>query len=453
MTFGSRSVRPHVTPRRRETAARWLGLAVVVLLVAAAISVPPLVGWNVYVAGFPPLLADWRPHVGPGTLPSLAIAVLTIAFGIQAAERARWPILLIGSFVVALAWIVSLATVDGLNGIAHVLDWHTEYLIPARSVTDVGSMLRGFIGRIPLDSVGAWPAHVAGHPPGAFLFFVLLVRVGLGSGLAAGLVVIVIAATTPAAVLITARRLGAERSVRRAAPFLVVGPAAVWLGVSADAMFGAVAAWGLCCLAVSATASGRGARIGFGALAGLLLGFCVLLSYGLPLLGVLALAILICARSWRPLLPAIGGALVVVLAFATAGFAWWTAYPVLVRRYDAGVASMRPQAYWIWANLAVLALCAGPILGPAVATVAARGRAAIRGETRAIAALVIAAATIIVLADVSGMSKAEVERIWLPFVPWLLLATALLPARWRRMGLIGNIVVALAIQHLLHTAW
>ena len=30
------------------------------------------------------------------------------------------------------------------------------------------------------------------------------------------------------------------------------------------------------------------------------------------------------------------------------------------------------------------------------------------------------------------MSKGEVERIWLPFVPWLLIACALLPERWRR---------------------
>ncbi len=30
---------------------------------------------------------------------------------------------------------------------------------------------------------------------------------------------------------------------------------------------------------------------------------------------------------------------------------------------------------------------------------------------------------VIAVADLSGMSKAEVERIWLPFVPWLMLAT------------------------------
>ena len=59
----------------------------------------------------------------------------------------------------------------------------------------------------------------------------------------------------------------------------------------------------------------------------------------------------------------------------------------------------------------------------------------------------------ILLADASLMSKAEVERIWLPFVPWLLLTTALLPRGWRRVGLGLQVLVALLLQHLLYTSW
>ena len=51
------------------------------------------------------------------------------------------------------------------------------------------------------------------------------------------------------------------------------------------------------------------------------------------------------------------------------------------------------------------------------------------------------------------MSKAEVERIWLPFVPWILLSCALLPERWRRAGLVLQLAVALAVEHLLNTGW
>jgi hypothetical protein len=67
--------------------------------------------------------------------------------------------------------------------------------------------------------------------------------------------------------------------------------------------------------------------------------------------------------------------------------------------------------------------------------------------------LVSAAAFAVVVADVSRMSKAEVERIWLPFVPWLLLSVALLPERWRRWGLALQLLTALLVQHLLYTSW
>ena len=51
------------------------------------------------------------------------------------------------------------------------------------------------------------------------------------------------------------------------------------------------------------------------------------------------------------------------------------------------------------------------------------------------------------------MSKAEVERIWLPFVPWLLVGTALLSPRWRRWGLGIQLGTAIVVQHLLATGW
>jgi len=67
--------------------------------------------------------------------------------------------------------------------------------------------------------------------------------------------------------------------------------------------------------------------------------------------------------------------------------------------------------------------------------------------------LVGAAAAAIAVADLSLMSKAEVERIWLPFVPWLLLSTAALPPRWRRPVLLLQVATALVVQTLLDTTW
>ena len=67
--------------------------------------------------------------------------------------------------------------------------------------------------------------------------------------------------------------------------------------------------------------------------------------------------------------------------------------------------------------------------------------------------MTLAGVLTVLTADLSQMSKAEVERIWLPFVPWVLLGCALLPERWRRRGVWIQLTAALVIQHLLRTSW
>jgi hypothetical protein len=448
---------PHEHDELRPVRSRVAsaGLVVALVVMAAGIVAPAATGWNVHVQWFPPLHALWMPRLGPGSLPALALATAALLAAPRLADRLRWRHLLALAFAYGLAWMLALATVDGLDGIGRILDTGYEYLRTARAVTDPLTLLHEYVSRIPLHSADHWPVHVAGHPPGALLFFVALVHVGLGSGLAAGVAVTVIAATTPVAVLLTLRTLGAETAARRAAPILVLGPAAVWMAVSADAVFAAFAAWGLCFLALSARASTRGTTIAWALSAGLALGCCVMMSYGLPVLGILALAVLVAARSWRPLPWALGTALAIVLGFAAGGFVWWDAYPVLVRRYYDGVQTSRPYSYWVWGDLAALGFSAGPMAGSAVAAGIARARDALRApsQTRTVVLITLAAVACVVVADLSGMSKAEVERIWLPFEPWMLVAVSLLSARWRRMGLGLQLALALLVQHLLFTGW
>jgi hypothetical protein len=434
----------------------WTGVAVLVLLVVLAAALPGTVGWEVRArssraGGFsvPPLHGTWQPRgIGPGTVPALLVALLGWRYGVDLARRLGWRQLLLASYATGLVWLVALATTDGLAGISHVTAHGYDYGATARAVDDVPELLRGWVPRIDRDDADPFTTHVAAHPPLALLFFIGLVRVGLGSDLAMGFVVIVLAATTAPGVLVALRRLGAEDAARRAAPFLVLGPAALFMAVSADAVFGAVAAWGLAVLAIAATSPARRA-VPWSLLAGVLLGCCVMLSYGLPLLGFLALAVLAAARSWRPLPLAAGAALVVVLGFAAAGFAWWEGYAALTERYWQGLASARPGGYWTWANLAALAGCTGPALGAGLGRlVAVRARA-----ERPVVLLVTAASASVVVATLSQMSRAEVERIWLPFVPWLLLSTALLPERWRRPALGVQVACALLLEHLLYTSW
>ena len=64
---------------------------------------------------------------------------------------------------------------------------------------------------------------------------------------------IVLGALGCVAVLVAVRALAGESLARRAAPFLVLAPAAVWMGTSADAYFAAVAAWAVALLTLAVT--------------------------------------------------------------------------------------------------------------------------------------------------------------------------------------------------------
>ncbi len=435
----------------RRRVAEAVGLAGALALVAVSMAVPEVFDWDVHMRSFPPLHAEWMPRLGVGTVPAVVIGALACWRAVSLAESLTWGRLLLTSYAAGLAWMLALAFVDGEDGVGVILQTKYEYLQVAREVDDLPATLSVYVDRIPFSAgPERWPPHLAGHPPGALTFYVLLARLGLGGGFAAGIVTTLFAASTAVAVLVALRTLGAESAARRAAPFLVVGPAAIWQCVSADGMFAAVAAWGLATLAVASTRR----SLAWSVVAGLLLGAGVMMSYGLPLLGLLALAVLWLGGSWRPLLPAALAALAVVLVFAAYGFSWWEAFGVLHDRYWDGVARNRPAAYWMWGNFAALAFSAGPMLGAGLARAGASARSLFReAETRVVLVLAGAALAIVTTADLSRMSKGEVERIWLPFAPWLLISTAFLPRRWRAAGVVVQVVSALVVQHLLKPDW
>jgi hypothetical protein len=396
---------------------------------------------------FPPLHASWDPRFGLLTLPAIAIG-LVLWLGLpRLADRLSWRALLITAFASTWLWTMALAMTEGKDGLARVFERRQEYVYDAQHVTSISHMMHTFIDRIPFDSPHNWYVHVAGHPPGSLLFFVLLDRLGITGFFSIGLVVVTIGSTAIVAVLITLRTLGSASLARGAMPWIVLAPSAVWMGVNGDAMFTAVAAWGLALLAIAATSSGRrlvAAAVG----AGLLLGLCVYLSYGLLLLGFLALAVLLIARSWRPLPWALGGSAIVVAAFTAAGFSWWKAYPVLVTRYNAGIASDRPYDYWVWADIAAWTFTAGLAVWASFPAASRAFR-----QRNVVAQLAAAALLTIGFAAVSGMSKAETERIFLPFTIWIVALPMLLPARWHRPLLLSQVVIGLGVEQLLLTRW
>jgi hypothetical protein len=345
--------------------------------------------------------------------------------------------LVIGAGLTATVWAGLLAARDGW---ATPFNRPSEYLRAAVAIDSPHEFLRTFATSAP-----DYPTHVKGHPPGATLAFWLLDRVGLrGAGWAA-VVVVVAWGIAVAAVVAALAAVAGRGAARRAAPFVALSPAAVWAGFSADALFAATIATGVA-LVILATAQ-RGARAtAMAAVGGAVLGLSLHLTYGaVPLLVVPALVV-IHRRRFDLVLPAALGAALVTAVFVAAGFWWLDGLAVTHQEYWDGVAARRPWPYHLLAgNPAALALAAGP------AFAAGLGRLR-RGDTAAWL-VPVGALVAVTVANVSGLSKGEVERIWLPYVPWLLTASVFLPVGRQRTWLAAQAGVALVLQAVLRSPW
>ncbi|CAM3872533.1 hypothetical protein [Smaragdicoccus niigatensis] len=423
-----------------RTRLDYLMAAGALTLVAIAIAVP-LINKSLHRrnhASTAPIFGEWHPHVGWGTVPALAIAAAVVWWGPDLAQRLSWRRLVAVTWLGNLAWTVSLVLVDSsLRGFGDPLTDKNEYLHDIPRISSIGEAVRDFSSRILDFQPDSWTTHVSGHPPGAFLTFVALDRLGLSGGTWAGLFVVITGSSAVVAVMLTIRVLGDADWARRTAPFLALAPIAVWVGTSADGWFMCVTAWGIALLAIAATTSNLAA----GFASGLLLGFGVYLNYGLLLMGVPAVAVLWAARNWRPLVPALVGAVLVAAAFTLSGFWWLDGMHLVVQRYYQGIASERQFGYWVWANLAATVCAVG------LATVAGLHRVRPQGAGM----LPIGGLVAILAADLSALSKAETERIWLSFTIWLLAAAALLPQA--RRWLVVQAAGALLINHVILTNW
>jgi hypothetical protein len=446
---------------RREA----LAVAAAAVLVAAAFVLPRL-NWGVSPrrdtgleqfamhAGAAPIFGYWDIHASWGTAAAILIAVAAVVSGPAVAQRLSWRVLTLGTWATACGWAFALAMIDGWQrGFAGRLTTGDEYLSQVPTITDIPAAVRTFSSRILDYQPNSWTTHVSGHPPGALLTFVWLDRIGLHGGGWAGLLCLLAGSSAAAAMLITVRALADERTARRAAPFVAVAPTAIWVAVSADGYFAGVAAWGIALLAVAVHRSVRFPAL-LAAGAGLLLGWGVFLSYGLILLGLPALAVLVSASDWRAVPRALGpaalAAVAVAATFAVAGFYWFDGYTLVQQRYWQGVAKDRPFQYWSWGNLACVVCAIG--LGSVAGISRVFDRAAIRRRS-GFHLLLMAMLAVIVCADLSTLSKAEVERIWLPFTVWLTAAPALLPVRSHRLWLALNAAGALLLNSVIFTNW
>jgi methylthioxylose transferase len=411
----------------------------------------------------PPLLASWAPHVGWGT----PLAALCVLAGLRlqgAAAALSWTRLLLAGWQLNLAWMCSLTLIDGFRtGWVDVLLDPNEYLRDLPRIADPRTFISTFTHFVAfspgVDGSNVWTTHVAAHPPLATLLFWALDRIGLGGGFWAGALCILVGSAASVAVPVVLRELGAEAAGRRAVAFVALFPGAVWMAVSADGLFAGTAVSGLALVCL-----GANRRRALASLAGgLLLGAAVYLSYGLVLFGLIVLvafALTVRRCGLRPtLLPwlaATAGAVVVAAVHLVLGFDWLAGLAQLRVRYYQGIASQRPYAYFVWADLAAWLVSCSPLLAAGVVravTAVSRWRREDWSQERVVALVTLGGLLAALAADVSGMSKAETERIWMVFGLVTYTSVALLRGRQARVALVGAAAWALLVNHLLDTGW
>jgi hypothetical protein len=361
---------------------------------------PPIVGWD-----------EWT--LDARVLFPAVVGVAAVVAAPVLARRLPWRWLLLGFFGLAALWAVSLALTMGMSGVLRPLVLRgDEYLLDVPRVGSPGPFLDHFV-----ENVGRYVVHVNSHPPGFLLILWTLDWIGLGGRGWAAVLCIGGGASTVPAVLIATKELAGEDAARRAAPFLALAPAAIWIATTADAFFAGVGAWSACAVIIALRRTGRRSDV-LALLGGIGFGVLLMLAYALFLVGLIPFVVAVRERRIRPVLVAGVGAAAVLGVVALFGFWWPDGLSATGEQYRLSVAKDRPLRYFAVANLAAF----GIVLGPALAV------ALVRLRDLRLWLVVGGALLAVAIADVSNYSKGEVERIWLPFTVWVLAAGATL---WR----------------------
>ncbi len=431
-------------PRRARVRAFAPGAAVAVALWAALILLARELVERIYDRGVnphlgnAPLVGSLDPRVSWSLAPALCLGALAIAFAPRLAARLRWAALLAAAGVTSAGWAMALAVADGAGAIAAPLLSPYDYLVDVPRAGGPLFLLSSFSER-----TGEFAIHPAAHPPGLLALLSAMDEIGLRGEWVFAVLVLGGAALAAPSALVALRELAGEARARAAAPFVALAPCALWVATSADALFMGVAAVGIALL-VLATGC-RGLRCDtLAAGGGAILGLALHLSYGVAPLGLVVIIVAAGRRRVRPLLAGGAALAAVFAAFAAAGFWWFDGLQTARSLYGDGISRLRPYATFLLVDVAAFALAVGP------ATAAGLARLRHRGTWLLVGGALLAVAA----SDLSGLSKGETERIWLPFAPWLLLAAGTLgTARAARGWLAAQVGAAIVLQATIVSPW
>ena len=151
----------------------------------------------------------------------------------------------------------------------------------------------------------------------------------------------------------------------------------------------------------------------------------------------------------------------VAVTMTALGYNWFAGMGLTRRLYWKGTAQFRPWKYFLVGNMGALLFAIGivAVVGLGVAGIGVGKRNSADSGTSPTGTqltnwlrwLVVCALTCVLAANFSQYSKGEVERIWLPFMPWLTLPAALLTRH--RLWLLVQATSAIGLQVMLISKW
>lgn len=423
----------------------------------------------------PPFYGRWDGTAGWTTVLPVVVAIGVI-WGARHRHQVPWRWVLIGTAIAALAWSVSLGLADNAGRLTEQLSGKPDY---ARGLGAVGDHPGNYLATFTEQARGAsvtvigrgYPVHVQGHPPGAVITLWSLTKLGLGPISAGLLLVWAGVVVSVVAVLASVRRLAGEATARAAAPFLVLLPAAVW-SHTLDTYFVGVGALAVMTSVFAIVPEGSGDQpdapglrdgmsLRWALLSGVVFGYVALLSYGLVLLALVPVAVALARRRLWPLLVTGAAAAVTMALPALWGFNWLAGLSTTHHQYVTTVASIRPYDYFVGANLVVAACAIGPAVVAGFVLVLRSPRRPRPIRWGGAGPLVVGATVALLAADLSGLAKSEVERIFQPFYVWVALAGVAMAApvsslrrdRVEPVALALQTAVAVALATKLGSPW
>lgn len=395
---------------------------------------------------------DWR--FGWGLIGAAAIAGVLVWL-VGSGRWWLWPyrVVLAVTATGAAAFAVMLAATDGRAGLLRGADHPTEYLANLEIAPPPLELIESFV-----EDLDRYSVHVRGHPPGFVVLLQGLDSIALGGAWPVAALSVIATTLLPLGVLTAVRAQGGDDWARSVAPALIVSPYALWMVTSADAVFTAIAAWSVASLVLGLKSHGR-RSFAWGAASGALVAALLFMTYGGATFAIaLIVPIAVAIRTRAPgTATAVASGLAIVglvtASFAALGFWWLDGARETQSQYWAGTAQFRPFGYFAVANIAVALIAIGP-LGFAGLLRLWRDR---RTVPSGIIVLVAGGLVALLASHASQYSRAEVERIWLLFYPWLMVAAGsiLVVSRPRRAAALVGVQAgcAIALQAALVSKW